>query len=76
MPFLTVKVVEGAFDADQKRRLMAGLTDAVEAVYPGLRDLTFVTIEDVKEEQWSIAGEPITRERVAQHARQGAATGE
>ena len=44
MPIINVKLVEGAFQTDQKRKLISKLTDAVEEVYSGLRDVTFVTI--------------------------------
>ena len=70
MPILNVKLVDGAFDADQKKQLISKLTDAVEDVHPGLRDVTFITIEEVKEGQWGIGGQPITREKVEAHARE------
>jgi 4-oxalocrotonate tautomerase len=68
MPIINVKLVEGAFRTDQKRELLSRLTDAVEHVYPGLRDVTFVTIEEVKDGGWGIGGESITAEKVAAHA--------
>ena len=70
MPIVNVKLIEGAFDTNQKRDLIAKLTDAVEDVYPGLRDVTFVTIEDVKEGDWGIGGKAMTSENVADHAKQ------
>lgn len=66
MPIITVKAVEGVFPTDQKRQLMSKLTDAVDSVHPGLRDLTFVTIEEVKD--WSIDGQAINAQKVAEHA--------
>lgn len=72
MPIVNVKLVEGAFDAAQKRELLERVTDAVESVYPGLRDVTFVTIEEVAGGAWSIGGKPVTREVVAEHARERA----
>lgn len=68
MPIINVKLVEGAFRADQKHELLSKLTDAVEAVYPGLRDVTFVTIEEVKGGDWGIGGQSITAQTVAAHA--------
>ena len=68
MPIVNVKLVEGAFSDDQKRKLLEGITDAVETAYPGLRDVTFVTIEETQ--AWSIAGDQITKEKVAKHAQQ------
>jgi 4-oxalocrotonate tautomerase len=57
------------FDSTQKQQLVSGITDAVESVYPGLRDVTFVTIDDVKEGEWGIGGQSITSDKVAAHAR-------
>jgi 4-oxalocrotonate tautomerase len=68
MPIINVKLVEGAFRVDQKRELVSKLTDALESVYPGLRDVTFVTIEEVKDGNWGIGGQSITAEKVAAHA--------
>lgn len=68
MPIINVKLVEGAFRPEQKRELLSKLTDAVEGVYPGLRDVTFVTIEEVKDGDWGIGGQSITSEKVAAHA--------
>jgi len=66
MPIINVKLVEGALRTDQKHQLLSKLTDAVEAVYPGLRDVTFVTIEEVND--WGIGGQSITAQKVAAHA--------
>ena len=68
MPIINVKLVEGVFRTDQKHELLSKLTDAVEAVYPGLRDVTFVTIEEVTDGDWGIGGQSITAEKVAAHA--------
>ena len=70
MPILNVKLVRNAFDAKQKQELISKLTDAVESVYPGLRDVTFVTIEEVNEADWGIGGKLLTANDVADHARQ------
>ncbi len=66
MPIINVKLVEGAFRIEQKHELLSRLTDAVEAVYPGLRDVTSVTIEEVKD--WGIGGQSINAQKVATHA--------
>ena len=69
MPIIHVKLVEGAFTDDQKQELLPKLTDAVESIYPGLRDVTFITVEEISEGGWGIGGQPITAEKVAAHAR-------
>jgi 4-oxalocrotonate tautomerase len=69
MPIINVKLVENAFDSNQKRELVSKITDSVESIYPGLRDVTFVTIDDIKEGEWGIGGQAITSEKVAAHAK-------
>jgi 4-oxalocrotonate tautomerase len=69
MPIINVKLVENVFDSNQKQALISKFTDAVESIYPGLRDLTSVTIEEIKEGDWGIGGKPITTKEVAAHAK-------
>ena len=69
MPIINAKLVQNVFDSNQKRALISKLTDAVESVYPGLRDVTFVTIEEIKEGDWGIGGNPIAEKEVAAHAK-------
>jgi len=68
MLILNVKIIQGTFGTEQKHALLAKLTDAVESIYPGLRDVTFVTIEEVKDGDWGIGGQSITAQKVAAHA--------
>ncbi len=72
MPIINVKLVEGALSTDQKKALLSKLTDAVESVYPGLRDVTFITIEEAN--SWGIGGQLITAEQVATHAKKNLKT--
>lgn len=74
MPIINVKLVEGAFSDEQKRELLPKLTDAVESVYPGLRDVTFITIDEIKEGEWGIGGQAITAQKVASHAQENLAS--
>lgn len=68
MPIIKVQVVENAFNSDQKRELLSKLTDVMESVYPGIRDVTFITIEEVREEDWGIGGQSISSQMVVEHA--------
>lgn len=57
MPFTTVKVIEGVFSKEQKLRLIENITEGMIEVYgEGMRDKTWVVIEDVKAEDWAIGG--------------------
>ncbi|NBC47385.1 MAG: 4-oxalocrotonate tautomerase [Gammaproteobacteria bacterium] len=67
MPIVNVKLVRDAFSPAQKRELVPVLTDAVERVYPGLRDVTFVTVQET--EEWGIGGQAVDAEKVEAHAK-------
>lgn len=60
MPFTTVKVIEGAFTKEQKVQLIEKITEAmIEVEGEGMRDLTWVVIEEVKSGDWAIGGKPV-----------------
>jgi len=57
MPFTTVKVIEGVFSPEQKAKLIENITEGMIAVYgEGMRDKTWVVIEDIKAGDWAIGG--------------------
>jgi 4-oxalocrotonate tautomerase len=57
MPFTTVKVIEGVFSKEQKAQLIDKITEAmIEVEGEGMRDLTWVVIEEVKQGDWAIGG--------------------
>ena len=61
MPFINVKVIEGVFDASQKRRIVEKLTDAMVAIEgENMRSVTWCVIEEVRSGDWGIAGTPLT----------------
>ncbi|MET3806436.1 4-oxalocrotonate tautomerase [Nakamurella sp. UYEF19] len=58
MPFVNVKVIEGVFTSDQKKDMIAGITDAVVAVEgENLRGVTWVVVEEVRSGDWGIGGQ-------------------
>jgi 4-oxalocrotonate tautomerase len=60
MPFTTVKVIEGVFSTEQKAQLIEKITEAmIEVEGEGMRDLTWVVIEEVKSGDWAIGGKPV-----------------
>lgn len=69
MPMITMKAIENVFDKNQKKELIAKFTDAVEDVYPGIRDVTFVVIEEVKGGDWGIGGMAVDHTTVEAHAK-------
>ena len=61
MPLVNFKAIEGVITPEQKRELITKLTDAVASVYgEGIRQVTWVVIEDVPSGEWGIAGKPAT----------------
>lgn len=65
MPLVQVKVIEGVFSDAQKRAMVEKVTDAMVSVEgENMRQVTWVTIEDVKSGEWGIGGKALTTEAV------------
>jgi 4-oxalocrotonate tautomerase len=65
MPFVNVKVIEGVFDADQRREIVERLTDAMVAIEgENMRQVTWVVVEEVKSGDWGIAGKALSTDDV------------
>ena len=61
MPFVQVKVIEGALSTTQRGEMVKRVTEAVVAVYgEAVRPVTWVVIEDVKSGEWGIGGKLLT----------------
>ena len=59
MPFINVKVIEGVFDATQKRKIVEKLTDAMVAIEgENMRPVTWCVVEEVRSGDWGIGGSP------------------
>ena len=65
MPFVNVKLIEGVFDADQKREIIERLTETmVEIEGENMRQVTWVVVEEVRSGDWGIGGKALTTEDV------------
>ena len=65
MPFVNVKLIEGVFDADQKREIVERLTETmVEIEGENMRQVTWVVVEEVRSGDWGIGGNALTTEDV------------
>lgn len=65
MPFVSVKVIEGVFSAEQKKALIEKVTDAFVAVEgERLRPYVSVVLEEVRSGEWAIGGKPLTTDDV------------
>jgi 4-oxalocrotonate tautomerase len=61
MPFVNVKLIEGVFSADQKRDMIAKLTDTMVAIEgENMRGVTWVVVEEVASGEWGIGGQALT----------------
>jgi 4-oxalocrotonate tautomerase len=70
MPFINVKVIEGAFNAEQKEKIVRDLTEAMVGIEgERMRGVTWCVLEEVKSGQWAVGGEPMTTEFVHAFAR-------
>ena len=61
MPLVQIKGIGGYLTPDQKKEMISKVTDAVLSVEgEGLRDVTWVSIEDVQPGSWGVGGKPVT----------------
>jgi 4-oxalocrotonate tautomerase len=67
MPIVNVKVIENVFTKEQKAQIIRKLTDAmIEIEGENMRGVTWVYIEDIKEGELGIGGQPLTAADVHQ----------
>ena len=65
MPFVNVKLIEGVFDADQKREMIERLTETMVGIEgENMRQVTWVVIEEVRSGDWGIGGNALSTEDV------------
>ena len=61
MPFINVKLIEGVFDAAQKREIVEQLTEAMVRIEgENMRPVTWCVIDEVRSGDWGIGGKPLT----------------
>jgi 4-oxalocrotonate tautomerase len=60
MPLIQVSLLEGVFDAAEKKAIIEKLTDAIVSIEgEAMRPVTWVTIEEVASGDWGIAGKAL-----------------
>jgi 4-oxalocrotonate tautomerase len=65
MPLINVKIIEGVFDADQKREIIERLTDAMVTIEgENMRPVTWCVVEEVKSGDWGIGGNALSTDHV------------
>jgi 4-oxalocrotonate tautomerase len=61
MPLINVKLIEGVFDAAQKREIVEKLTDAMVSIEgENMRPVTWCVIEEVHSGDWGMGGNTLT----------------
>jgi 4-oxalocrotonate tautomerase len=71
MPLVTIRIARRATptSAEQKARLIAGITDVVQNVLDKRRESVTVIIDEVDPENWGEGGEPVTVRRAGRTAK-------
>lgn len=65
MPFVNVKLIKGVFSADQKKEMIGKLTETMVGIEgETMRQVTWVTIEEVDSGDWGIGGHCLTTQDV------------
>ena len=60
MPLVRIDVFENELNPDQSKDLISRVTTAVaEVTSEKLRDVTWVIINEVKDDHWGVAGKPL-----------------
>jgi 4-oxalocrotonate tautomerase len=61
MPLINVKLIEGVFNEQQKKKMVTDITNAMVAIEgEAMRQVTWVVIEEVKSGNWAIGGRPLS----------------
>ena len=63
MPMINVKITREGATAEQKKQVMAEMTEVLARVLGKNPETTIVIIEDVETENWGIAGQPVSERR-------------
>ncbi|HZM29439.1 MAG TPA: 4-oxalocrotonate tautomerase family protein [Acidimicrobiales bacterium] len=63
MPYVNVRITREGATPDQKRRIIAGVTDLLVDVLAKDPATTFVVIDEVAVEDWGVGGVPADEHR-------------
>jgi 4-oxalocrotonate tautomerase len=63
MPFVNIKITREGATAEQKARLISGVTDLLRDILGKNPQTTVVIIEEVDMDNWGIGGETVTVRR-------------
>ena len=61
MPMVRINVIENVFTNEQKREMIAKVTDAMVAIEgEAMRSVTWVIIDEIREGDWGIGGQGLS----------------
>ena len=60
MPYVNIKITREGVSAEQKAKLIAGVTGLLADVLGKNPQTTVVVIDEVETDNWGIGGEPVT----------------
>ena len=63
MPYVNIKITREGASADEKAKLIAGVTDLLVEVLDKNPATTFVVIDEVDMEDWGVGGLPVDQFR-------------
>ena len=63
MPFVNIRITREGATAEQKQKLIKGVTDLLVEVLDKNPATTFVIIDEVETDNWGIGGESVTEIR-------------
>jgi len=63
MPYVNIKITKDGATAEQKAKLIKGVTDLLKDVLGKNPNTTVVTIDEVETDNWGIGGLPVTEIR-------------
>lgn len=63
MPYVNIKITDEQVTADEKKRLIAGVTILLQQILGKNPETTVVVIDEVPTDNWGIGGEQVTKRR-------------
>ena len=63
MPYVNIRIIKDGVTAEQKAKVISGVTDLLRDVLGKNPQTTFVVIDEVEADNWGIGGETITQRR-------------
>ena len=63
MPYVNIRITKDGATAEQKAKVISGVTDLLRDVLGKNPQTTFVVIDEVDTDNWGIGGETVTERR-------------